>query len=63
MQINQAARLLCLIFLTATGYTQTKISTSDSVEEDGKTFRKVDVEASYPGGVGAWKTFLENTTY
>lgn len=35
--------------------------TSDTLEIDGKIFVKVDEEASYPGGIAEWRSFLERT--
>jgi hypothetical protein len=32
----------------------------DTIEVDGKIFERVEVEASYPGGVDSWQQFLIN---
>lgn len=58
MQLNKTVLLACLIFLTATGYSQV-ISPPDSIVFDGKAFPRVEEEASYPGGVEVWRKFLE----
>lgn len=40
----------------------TQVVEVPKVEDDeGKVFNKVEVEASYPGGDGAWRRFLEKT--
>lgn len=39
----------------------TEIKTTDTTDNDNITFDKVEVEASFPGGVQAWRSFLERT--
>lgn len=51
-----------LVFLSAfvctATFSQTEVSV-DSADLDGSTFVKVDVEATYPGGIQGWRRFLE----
>jgi hypothetical protein len=53
---------LTAIFLLITGFTNTSFSQTDATKDtipDPRIFEKVEVEASYPGGEQAWRSFLE----
>ena len=46
--------------ITLADSTQTKTSnTISEVDQDNKVFEKVEVEAAFPGGLQAWRRFLE----
>ena len=49
----------CLLLLSAcSSFAQNEIQ-PDSVKKPANEFVKVEIEAEYPGGVAAWKKFLE----
>ena len=49
--------LFFIILISSPGFSQ---EGSDTINLDGKIFEKVEVEASYPGGVDAWRQFMMN---
>jgi Gram-negative bacterial TonB protein C-terminal/GldM C-terminal domain len=60
MHLNKTVLFLYMVFWGAISNSQTRIYPADSMQGDGSAFRKVDVEAFYPGGDQAWRKFLEN---
>ncbi len=58
MQSFKALFTACLISLTCFSFAQVSPQ-QDSAKLNSKEFAKVEIEASYPGGVAAWKKFLE----
>lgn len=54
--VFQKTILLLLIALPATFLAAQEPNT---IEVDGKVFEKVEIEADYPGGVQAWRNYLE----
>ena len=55
---NNSFLLAFLIFTSMIGYSQI-ISPPDTSETDKSIFKKVEIEAFFPGGETAWRKFLE----
>ena len=55
---NNSFLLAFLIFTSMIGYSQI-ISPPDTSETDKSIFKKVEIEAFFPGGEAAWRKFLE----
>lgn len=58
MGLNRPILLLIFILSSNIIYSQTATA-PDTIEVDDGIFQKVEVEASYPGGLQAWRSFLE----
>ena len=52
---------LLFVFLFLLPIYSTAQVPDDTINIDGKIFLKVDEEASFPGGVAEWRSFLERT--
>jgi len=61
MILNRTILLSLLTFLNTTIYSQKSTATDSTatLEIDSKIFQRVEVEATYPGGEQAWRSFLE----
>lgn len=54
-----AFQKIVLLLLTALPANFLSAQEPNSIEVDGKIFEKVEIEADYPGGVQAWRNYLE----
>lgn len=58
MKQSKSFFLLALLVITISTWSQQPVST-DSSKIDSSVFAKVEVEADFPGGVMAWRKYLE----
>jgi hypothetical protein len=53
--------MLLTVITTSSCFSQVVTPPADTIDVDGKTFTRVEIEASFPGGDARWRMYLEKT--
>ncbi len=60
MKLNKILLIVFIFVMSQSCFSQ-DVPPPDTIEVNGKIFERVEVEASYSGGIDAWRNFLQKT--